>query len=200
MQITEWSLKRAANANILNCKYRCFYLSNTLHPISAMGKMKPSSMEICPLLSSLKTAGPLLHHQQLDLMSSDLPLRMDSVPAGRRANENPMESYTNPYLQHLGRQFSVFLKYFHNVAHMDTDMELTSHYWREGEEINSAGRKIEKKMCEGGGNRNWKWKSEDFLVSSSFFSPFFSHSHPPIFISVLPSSYTSSSHAMHCAG
>lgn len=44
----------------------------------------------------------------------------------------------------------------------------------EVEEINSAGGKIDRKMSEGGGNRNWGRKSEDILVSSSFFFPFFS--------------------------
>lgn len=75
-------------------------------------RLSYSPPDICPLLSSLQTAGSLLNHQQLDLMSSDLPLRMSSVPAGSRANESPVKSYTNSYLQQLGRKshFTDFLK------------------------------------------------------------------------------------------
>lgn len=89
------------NAALSICQILCILC------LSGVGwGVKPSSTQICPLLSSLKTAGLLLRHQQLDLMSSDLPLRMGSFPAGRRANESPLESYTNSYLQQLGGQFS----------------------------------------------------------------------------------------------
>lgn len=72
--------------------------------------MKPFSTEICPLLllSSLQTAGSLLRHKQLGLMSFDLTLMTDSasVPEGRRADESAMKSHANSYLQQLRRRFS----------------------------------------------------------------------------------------------
>lgn len=177
MQIIEWSLKRAANANILNSKCGFIYLSDIVHPMSKWGwGVKPSSNQICPLLSSLKTAGLLLRHQQLDLMSSDLTLRMGSFPAGRRANESPLKSYTNSYLQQLGGQFSA-----HQFSRSTSTMYLLIWAWTYNRCPISGWKerrlivwveKIDIKMSEGGGSRKWGRKSKDILVSSSFFFPF----------------------------
>lgn len=72
--------------------------------------MRPFSAEMCPslLLSSLQTAGSLLHHKQLGLMSSDLTLMTDSasVPAGTRADGSTVKSHANSYLLQLRRRFS----------------------------------------------------------------------------------------------
>lgn len=75
--------------------------------------MKLFSAEIRPLLSLFQSAGPLLHHKQLGLMSFDLTLMTDSasVPAGKRADGNATESHANSYLQQLREQFS-FLSEF----------------------------------------------------------------------------------------
>ena len=72
--------------------------------------MRPFSAEMCPslLLSSLQTAGSLLHHKQLGLMSFDLTLMTDSasVPAGMRADRSTVKSHANSYLLQLRRRFS----------------------------------------------------------------------------------------------
>lgn len=79
-------------------------------------KTKLFSAEIRPLLSLFQSAGPLLHHKQLGLMSFDLTLMTDSasVPAGRRADGSATESHANSYLQQL-EQFS-FLQFSQRIS------------------------------------------------------------------------------------
>lgn len=79
--------------------------------------MKLFSAEIRPLLSLFQSAGPLLHHKQLGLMSFDLTLMTDSasVPAGRRADGSATESHAKSYLQQLREQFS-FLQFSQRIS------------------------------------------------------------------------------------
>lgn len=80
-------------------------------------KTKLLSAEIRPLLSLFQSAGPLLHHKLLGLMSFDLTLMTDSasVPAGRRADGSAAESHANSYLQQLREQFS-FLQFSQRIS------------------------------------------------------------------------------------
>lgn len=143
------------------CKY--FFTINTLVSLRlcipflrGWRRWSYSPPAIGPLLSSLPTAGSLLHHQQPDLMSSDLPLRTSSVPAGSRANESPVKSYTNSYLRQLGRRVS-FLKApppctssYDDEQRYDVPLEGRG-WWRTAKERRLIERrKIEEKMSEGG--------------------------------------------------
>lgn len=122
--------------------------------------MKPFSAEIRPLLSLFQSAGPLLHHKQLGLMSFDLTLMTDSasVPAGRRADGSATESHANSYLQQLREQFS-FLQFSQRIstgmfsAVVAMDKEMMQYKGREeGEDRKRGGPR--------GRERSWQKRRE----------------------------------------